>query len=77
MRSVWPAGDSEIVSLCPGLTADFSNDCEVNILDLVILASYWLDDVNTDCDISGDGDTNLLDAAYMADQWYNIQYVFL
>ena len=62
------------------LEGDFNADCEVNVADLIMLASAWLSrpgDANWDpsCDIAatGDGTINGLDFAVLADRWLEYQ----
>ena len=62
-------GDSEIVSLCPDLTADLDGDCRVNPADLAILSDDWVDPAGLSADIDGDGDINLIDFSRLAKQW--------
>ena len=62
-------GDSEIVTLCPGLTADLTGDCSVDQDDLRALYNSWLDAVGTGSDIDGSGSFDLVDFSHLAAQW--------
>ena len=51
------------------LTADFDDNCLVNIEDLSLLAQYWLNCPTPDCpaDADNDNDTDINDFAALAD----------
>ena len=67
--SVWP-GDilnfSTIV--CPGITGDLDDNCDVNTGDLKLLAEYWLS-VNAQMNLEGSDIINFLDFEVLCQHW--------
>jgi hypothetical protein len=53
---------------CP--LADLNGDCEVNFLDLRILAEEWLSNSGSLADLNGDDRINEADLALLAGQWH-------
>jgi hypothetical protein len=58
---------SSATAQCP--QADLTGDCEVNTLDLQILAEHWLDPPESPADLNGDDRVNLLDLTLLLRQW--------
>ena len=67
------------VNICYGLTGDVNHDYEVNLADLELVSSYWLQDPNLDPviandptlmpDIDNSGKVDLYDYAYLSKNW--------
>ncbi|MCP4611364.1 MAG: hypothetical protein GY845_21850, partial [Planctomycetes bacterium] len=53
---------------CP--LADINGDCDVNILDLHLLAEQWLSSSGGTADLSGDDRVNATDFAILGNQWH-------
>jgi hypothetical protein len=62
-------GDSEVVTLCPTLTADLTGDCSVDQDDLTSLHINWLAQVGAGNDVDGSGVFDLADFSHLAAQW--------
>lgn len=52
---------------CP--RADLTGDCELNWLDVEILAEHWLESPAQAGDLNGDNDVNMVDYAILAENW--------
>ncbi|MHC4587478.1 MAG: chitobiase/beta-hexosaminidase C-terminal domain-containing protein, partial [Planctomycetota bacterium] len=50
--------------------ADLNDDCDVNILDLRLLAEQWLSNSGSSADLSGDDRVNAADLAMLGSQWH-------
>jgi len=53
---------------CP--IGDLNGDCQVNFLDLHLLAEHWLGHLEIPADLNGDDMVNMADLALLADQWH-------